>query len=225
MSESVEAAWNTSGLILEGICGSGKTVVLRALLRSKRFVERPYLSTIILSEHQTQRVLERKEREEGLTPQDNLSLLDGHVSYLESIHDRLGRMVWCRRGQTGMRLPWILERFHLTHVCHYAHMRWEQVEGIDRRLAGIGGKICLFAISEAEIERRVIRDRDATWKNYIRRFGETDREIVKHYAEQQEAMLELCEKSAMEAIVVDTSSGEVGKTVDRVLDFWGAVDP
>ena len=94
--------WNVSGLILEGICGTGKSALLHAILQSERFVRKPYLSAVVLSEHQTQRVLERKEREEGLTVADNLALLDRHVSYIESIYEQLEQMPWRRNGRTQM---------------------------------------------------------------------------------------------------------------------------
>ena len=92
--------WNLSGLILEGTCGSGKTSIFQALLRSNRFVRRTFPSVVVLSEHQTQRVLEQKEREEGLKREDNISLLEGHVSYLERLRDRLERVqtLYLQRG-------------------------------------------------------------------------------------------------------------------------------
>ncbi len=64
--------WNISGLIVEGISGTGKTALFRALLSSDRFIHKPFLSTVALSEYQTQRVLERRERETGLEVADNL---------------------------------------------------------------------------------------------------------------------------------------------------------
>ena len=70
------------GLILEGVPGTGKTTLLKSMLRSRRYVDRSFLSTIVLSEHQTQRVLEAKEEEEGLDRHDNVALLESHLAYL-----------------------------------------------------------------------------------------------------------------------------------------------
>ena len=104
--------WNVSGLILDGICGTGKTTIFRSIIQSERFVQKSFLSSVVLSEHQTQRVLERKEREKGLASSDNVCLLDQHVAYLELMRDRLEQMQWSENNRTNMRIPYLFERFH-----------------------------------------------------------------------------------------------------------------
>jgi thymidylate kinase len=215
--------WNISGLILEGICGTGKTTVFRTLLQSDRFVQKSFLSSIALSEHQTQRVLEQKEREKGLTSADNLVLLDQHITYLESMRDRLDQMQWCESNRANMRIPFLLERFHFTHVYHYPHMCWEDVQGIDSRLANLNCKVCLLTIDESIFEHRIITSRDSAWREYLRRYGETNDEILKYYSRQQKLLLSLCEKSKLRTLIVDTTDSNIDKVVDQVLDFWGTV--
>jgi adenylate kinase family enzyme len=215
--------WNLSGLILEGICGTGKTTLFRALVQSDRFVHKPYLSTIALSEHQTQRVLERQEREAGLSCADNLALLDQHVSYLESLRNRLDQMEWCDNNETPMRLAFLLERFHFTHVYHYPHMTWKDVMEIDYRLAQLGCKVCLLTADDATLEQRLFHGRDPGWLSYIKRFGETNDEILEYYSRQQQLLLNLAEKSQLPALLIDTSAADVREVIDQILDFWGAV--
>ncbi|MEW6711039.1 MAG: hypothetical protein AB1403_14525, partial [Candidatus Riflebacteria bacterium] len=103
-------SWNISGLLLEGISGSGKTAVLSEVLGSERFLRRPFMSSLVLTEHQTQRVLERKEREEGLSIADNLNLLNQHLTYIEQGNEGLERMQWCNPSSKAMKMPFILER-------------------------------------------------------------------------------------------------------------------
>jgi thymidylate kinase len=215
--------WNISGLILEGVSGSGKSALLRELIRSERFVQRSFHSTIVLSEHQTQRVLERKERERGLTPADNLALLNQHVAYLESLRDGLEQMQWCQANLTDMRIPYLLERFHFTHVYHYPYLTWQEVESIDQRLARLNCKVCVFTADAPTLEQRIITDRTGPFRDYIKRFGATNGEIVQHYLDQQERLLALCRQSNLETRVVDTSSDEISQTVAQALDFWGAL--
>ena len=222
MSEEVTSMlenWNISGLILEGISGTGKTTILHALTRSERFIQN---SAIVLSEHHTQRVLERKEREEGLVVADNVQLLEQHVSYLESLRDRLHQMDWRQNNRTNMRVPYLLERFHFTHVCHYVHMSWPDVEEIDCRLATLNCKVCLLTMDKAMIEQRVIHERDAAWRNYLRRYGETDEEIVDYYAGQQEMMCDLCAKSALDTLIVDTTGTDISRSTEKIMDFWSS---
>lgn len=221
MDVEVNENWNISGIILEGICGSGKTAILKKLLRCPRFVAKTYDSSIVLSEHQTQRVLERKEREAGLTVDDNLGLLDQHVSYLEGLAERLATMHWCDNKKTNMRIPYILERFHFTHAAHYAHVDWHDVEAIDSRLAQLNCGLCLLTIDEARMEQRIIDSRNSGWLNYVSRFGKTNAEIIGHYKRQQDLFLEMAKETGLPAIVLNTTAMSLSEAVDRVLNFWG----
>lgn len=219
----MSANWNISGLIIEGICGTGKTTLFRSLLRSEPFAQRSFLSGVTLSEHQTQRALERKEREAGLTPEDNLGLLNQHVSYLEALRDRLDRMEWCANSGTNMRVPFVLERFHFTHVCHYPHMTWEHVEGIDRRLAGLNCKVCLLTMPDHLLGERIITTRNKAWREYLSRHGHTDEEILRHYAHQQQHLLNLRGLSTLDTLTIDTADTSAEQAVRQALDFWGAI--
>ena len=215
--------WNVSVLIIEGVCGTGKSTLLKALTRSRRFVERPFLSGIVLSEHQTQRVLERKEREDGLVPADNLALLDQHVSYLEALRRRLEPMDWCDRNRTNMRIACVLERFHFTHVYHYPHMQWRNVEGIDRRLAALDCRLCLLTMDDAGMVRRIVRERGQAWRAYLSRYGRTVPEIVEHYRRQQQVLLGLAEQSHLRTMTLDTTDADVEGTVTKIFDFWSDI--
>ena len=216
-------SWNISGLILEGISGTGKSTVLKALVNSERFVKKTYPSSIILSEHQTQRVLEQKDRETGLTVSDNILLLDQHVSYLEQLNDRLEKMLWCRNNQTNMRIPYILERFHFTHVYHYNHITWKDVKSIDLRLSDINCKSCIFTLNREILEKRIFTGRDAAWNNYIQRYGDTPKQILEYFINQQDELLTLSDKSKLDSKIIDASDLSIDDMLNQVLDFWGAV--
>lgn len=216
-------SWNVAGLILEGVCGTGKSTILKSIIQSERFIHRSPLSSVILSEHQTQRVLEQKEREKNLTRSDNISLLDQHVTYLEKVHDRLEKMQWCNNNRSNMQLPFVLERFHFTHVCHYSHISWSDVSEIDARLAKLNCRVCFFKADDSTLEDRIISNRDEGWRSYLSRIGSTTSEIIEHYSRQQKQMLALREKSALESQIIDTTDRPVDEVLQQVLDFWGAV--
>ncbi len=212
--------WNVSGLLLEGISGSGKTAVLSEVLGSERFLRRPFMSSLVLTEHQTQRVLERKEREEGLSIADNVNLLNQHLTFIEQVKERLEKMKWCNPASKAMRMPFILERFHLTHAYHYQHLKWEDIEDCDRRLVGLNCRLCLLTIDESAIESRIYNGRDSSWLNYISRFGSTRKEVVDHFIKQQNQLLNLADKSQLEKLIIDTSEKSAQETGQKVVDFW-----
>ena len=77
--------WYVSGLAIEGIVGSGKSTLSYTVLSSDRCADRKFSSTIVVSEHHTQRVLEPKKGRWYLLSEDNLHLFDSHVMYIEGL--------------------------------------------------------------------------------------------------------------------------------------------
>jgi hypothetical protein len=173
----------------------------------------------VLSEHHTQRVLERKESIEGLTPDDNLELLEFYLQFFEKVHERSSQMDWSARNRTNHRLPFLLERFHFTHVFHYG-LAWEHVSPLDERLARINCKLCVLEINETDMEQRIILERDEGWRKYIYKFGQSNSEIVDYYKRQQDLLLGLLQRTKLEFLKINTSETCVEETVARLITFW-----
>lgn len=212
-------AWNMNGLILEGIAGSGKSTVLRALTAHDCWTKKPYLSSIILSEHQTQRVLEAKERQSGLQVEDHLTLLADIIGMLEQFSRRLSQMDWAERRRDGHKLAYALERFHLSHVYHYPDMSWEYVQPIDERLCALQAKVCILTIGEHVIRQRIIDDTKKQWKSYLEGIGGNE-EIIAHFQRQQETLLQLLQRTQLPCRVIDTSVRSVESIVEEIFAFW-----
>ena len=211
----------TPGLILEGVSGSGKTTVLQALLRSERYLERGYLSSLVLTEHHTQRVLEPKQRREGLSVEDNVGLLRCHLETIRALEAHLRRTDWAAGGRTRHRVSYVLERFHLTHVYHYPHVAWGDVEDVDGALARLGCKLCLLTADRSVLEERVTDARkNPEWRRHLASLGADRREVVDHLVAQQEAFLEICRASSMPYIVVDTSRTRGPEAAEEISAFW-----
>ncbi|MEW6712230.1 MAG: hypothetical protein AB1403_20585, partial [Candidatus Riflebacteria bacterium] len=119
-------------------------------------------------------------------------------------------------------MPFILERFHLTHAYHYQHLKWEDVEDCDRRLAGLNCRLCLLTIDKSAIESRIYNGRDPSWLNYISRFGSTRKEVVDHFMKQQDKLLKLAGKSCLEKLIIDTSGKTAEEIGRKAMDFWQA---
>lgn len=221
MSTYPASSWNTNGLIIEGIAGTGKSTALRALLSSNAWTNKNYLSSIMLSEHQTMRVLEAKERQGSLQVQDHIHLLSKIVSMLEQLHAGLSSMDWLARGRAGHKLPFLLERFHFTHVYHYPDLCWQDVQEIDQRLAVLNTKVCIFTIDPKVMKQRIIGDTKKNgWSTFLTRFGEDDEAIIQHFIQQQETLLRLSQHTMLPCHIVDTTNKTIEVVVDEVLGFW-----
>ncbi len=128
-------------------------------------------------------------------------------------------MDWSARNRTNHRLPFLLERFHFTHVYHYG-LTWEHVGSIDERLSKINCKLCLLEINETDMEQQIIFERDAGWQKYIQQFGSSNVEIIDHYKKQQELLISLLKKTKLEYLRINTSETRVDETVQQLITFW-----
>jgi hypothetical protein len=213
-------------VILEGVAGSGKSSLLRALLAHPRFVNRPGSSSLVLTEHHTQRVLEALGARSSLRVEDHLGLLRGHVDYLASIASRLDRMTrWKRDHLENPRFVAIVERFHLTHVLNYAHLEWSDVAALDRQLASLGAALCVTTAAQRELRAR-LASRGPDWGTFLREPGQrhhlrndsSPTERADYFVAQQATLRELAARSSMTRIEIDTSALTPEAAAERVLD-------
>lgn len=209
-----------NGLIIEGISGTGKTTILKSILKNERYNSRKVLSTIVYTEHQTQRILEKKEKEKSLTLDDSILLLTDITTHLKKLNNRLIERNWEGISSEESGISYILERFHFTHVCHYPHMNWRDVKPIDLDLSCLGGKLCILTVSEDILSKRLFDRNNTCWINYLKKFGNTKEEIISYFINQQNQYIKLCKISNLPYIIIDTSNKSKESIVDTVFDYW-----
>jgi hypothetical protein len=214
------------GVILEGVACSGKSSLLRSLLSHPSFVNRAGASAIVLTEHHTQRVLDSMGPRSQLRVQDNVLLLREHADYLSKVAERIGRMYrWQQENLGNPRVVAVIERFHLTHVLNYEHLDWSHVVDIDEQLAEIGIHLCPVITAPSELRRRIGSDRAGEWGSFLNEPGQrgyfvehpSDEAKAQYFAEQQDALLALAERSKMRKSQIDTTETSPLLAAEAVL--------
>jgi thymidylate kinase len=218
------------GVVLEGVACSGKSTLLRTLLKQDAYLERGGMSSLVLTEHHTQRVLEGLGPRAALRASDHLDLLRGHTAYVRSLASRLSSMRrWREERLPNPRLVAILERFHLSHVVSYAHLEWQDVEAIDADLAEAGMHLCVLRVDPRDLTERLQRDRPGAWGQFLAEAGHrgalasppSDIEKAEHFIHQQEELLQLAERSRMPRIELNTSDLSPADAAARVMESLG----
>ena len=206
-----------SGIILEGIAGTGKTSALTALLASQAWLKKPFFSSVVLTEHHTLRVLESAVYD----PTHSIALLNTHISYLEHLHTQLTQTDWLARERSAQKVPFIMERFHFSHLYHYKGLSWHDVQDIDKRLHKLHTTLYLFTIDPADIPERIINDyRKAGWDSYLHTLGPTTQAVQEYFVAKQEMLLKLAERTCLPIVHIDSSSMDTEAIVEQVLSSW-----
>jgi thymidylate kinase len=201
------------GVVLEGVACAGKSSLLRALLAHPTYITRQGSSSVVLTEHHTQRVLEGRGPRAGLTAADNVGLLRTHVEYLRALSGNLARVrAWRENRRPNPRLSAILERFHLSHVLGYHHLAWDDVQDVDRDLAALGFHLCLVVASPDELRRR-LAGRGEQWGTFLGEPGvlgrlddpENTAARADHFIDQQDQLRALAVRSRLPVTEIDAS--------------------
>jgi adenylate kinase family enzyme len=203
------------GLIIEGIPGTGKTSLLEKLRQDNIGQKLKCSSEFIFSEEITQRVLEKQFNDGKLDKTNNIKLLEDIISPLENYQLKL-----LNRGWSHLQFYYILERFHLTHVSYYSYLGWEDVEDIDNRLYNLGSKVCLLTMKDKVFSDRLINRRGEPWRKYLSRYGKTEKEIIKHYINQQKDLIELTRKTKLPLLMIDTTYMSLEEIYKKIINFF-----
>ncbi len=186
------------GIILEGIVGSGKTMLYRHLLRQ---VSNFNCSLLSLNEYCTERSLE---------PLKNASISDS-LQTLKSILTILKHFqnISCQYKNKLIKL-FILERFHLSHCLDISDKdTLTDYEWIEKQMRMLNPTIVILTFDPSRImERSVITTRQTrpkSWSRYLSSLGTTDDSIAAYYRIQQERLISLCSQSTVPIMRIDTS--------------------
>ncbi len=221
----------STGLILEGVVGTGKTTLYRHLLDHPAFVSRE--TKIALPEAYTERAIEH------LPVRD----LEASLLLLSQITDVIGGLnhTWSEskfgRGQhEDLALTFLLERFHLTHAVMFNEGRFAAYRSVDEVLRFLGARLVLCVLDESVLPERIARTRhhrNQLWNDYLdERIAlrtatmtqdEVDRRVAVHFLAQQKELVAMARQSLLPTLVIDTTAGDWLMYSEQIVRFWGLV--
>lgn len=212
-------------LIIEGITASGKSTILAEVNRKLAELH-PQISKTFLSEHYTQRVLEKLRDEQKLGTRhirQHLEQITDSLLAYELMYQKSG---FASKGKNERTMICLLERFILTHLLQYSqYYKFADAIAVLKKLQPLQMKQVVLLIPEDEFADRIMstrKYRNHNWSKYLDTIG-TEDEILVHFRKQQELLLKY---SAKMGRYIDTEILEVGKNdiaeiIDQILALLG----
>ncbi len=207
-----------SGIIVEGVPGSGKSTLIQQLRFERGFVDREQTSTFIYGEEITQRVLEPAYNQGKLNAHDHIRHLRSLLEPLQRYYAILDARGWGTSSKH--QYVYLFERFHLTHVVYYSYVKWADVQSIDNKLSRLSAKILILTATPQVLRERIFEERNSRWLSYIKRYGSNREEILAHYRRRQSQFLSVAEKTSLPVKIVDTSETEPSDLAQLTTDYW-----
>jgi hypothetical protein len=202
-------------LLVEGTSGVGKSTLIDALIRRHVDASEPRkIRTLVhLAQSHTYGPLATLE-DKGLT-------VDANLRHLERI---VGTIEWLHASVQEHARPWcfvLVDTLHLTHCVRPGVVKWNDVEPLDQRLAGIGCKLLFLRGTLAIIWEHGIKPRaDQQFiREYARKFGRTHEEIHSYFVREQDIITDLFSRSSMPKRLLQ-NDGLLDNTVEEALRFW-----
>lgn len=203
-----------SGLIIEGVCSTGKSTIFNKLIQCESYKKKK--SKIQLSEHLTERVIENI----SPTVEQRVMLLDRYVEMFKSIHTTFYNSRFKKTELNEIKPCYLVERFHLTHSVETA--TFEPFMDIDRKLSELDFKVVALIMDKEIIKDRIedtLNRRGKLWYNYVMSFGGLDGASEKYYRMQNE-LLYYIEKTSLPVKIINTSNMEWDLYSDSIEKFW-----
>ncbi len=204
-------------LLVEGTSGVGKSTLIDGLVR--RYVaDRParQLRTLLhLTQAHTYGPLAPDEDRGTLTVEQN-------VRHLESVVAMLEWHVTALTAESKVKFVGVVDTLHLTHCHRPGRLQWEDVRGIDSRLARIGARLLfLHASPETLWARGIVPRADEEFiLGYARpRFGQTLEEIHGYFIDEQQRIERLLEETRLPYLRIDADA-DAGANLEQALAFW-----
>lgn len=202
-----------SGVIIEGISASGKSIIFEKLTNRDWYREKQ--SKIQLSEYLTERIVENIEP----TVDKRVELLEGYVDILEKVYFNFYNSRFKNTSLERVKPFFILERFHMTHSVEGGS--FNAFKDIDNRLNNMNFKLILLMMDENVVKERLIDTfprRPATWKNYCLSFGGIDGAVEK-YVNMQRTLLDFSKETSLSKLIIDTTKMEWDRYVEEIESF------
>lgn len=203
-----------SGLIIEGVCASGKSMIYKGLSNKQSYIEKQ--SKIQLSEYLTERIIE------NIKPsvQDRVNLLNGYVNIFSTIYSNFYNSRFKNTKSSRVKPCFLVERFHFTHAVET--MNFEAFREIDIKLKEMDFKLLVLTMKEEAIKKRIedtFPKRPQTWYNYVMSFGGIDG-AVKRYSIMQKRLLEYTTLTSLPVKIIDTTGKEWRNYIDEAERYW-----
>ncbi len=192
-------------LLLEGVCGSGKSTASRALQKIGGQHE-----VVLLSQSFTYAPIVPAEDAGLLDNETNARFLSKQVAYLKTLLDS---------GDKKSRIV-VLDTFHITQMIRPGVLSSHNFKIVDAALADLDCRVVFLWIDEETLMQRTIVERRGTgFSRYAAKFGNSEEEIWEHFCHEQQYMWGVASEDSKLPVRQMDGSESIEMLAEALLNF------
>lgn len=180
------------GLIIDGVVASGKSSIIK-YLQQKLVETYPYRSKFFLSEHYTERILEKSKENNLLAARQAKQHIQNILETLQRYDEMLKKSKFSTRPQNA-ELILLVERFILTHFASLEDRRGYSLEEARKQFILINKyniKQIVLEVPEEYLKERImstVNYRNDEWHKYLYSTGDED-QIIQRFRGWQNRLI------------------------------------
>jgi deoxyadenosine/deoxycytidine kinase len=203
---------NSRMLLVEGTCGTGKSTLIKHLLRRHCLEEEHPRALVHLSQAYTYFPL--------------VSLpASGKARHRAHLRKILSMLTWENEELTPRK--WftffvMLDTLHLTQVFRPGTLTWSEMGYVDRRLADWGAHLVFLRARPETLWQRLIVERGGDplyFSHYQKPYGNSPEAVHAYYVKEQESMEALAKRSRMDTLVLEAEDS-LEENLGKAYALW-----
>jgi hypothetical protein len=205
---------NAQILLIEGTCATGKSTLMKGLLRKYAWEQDKPRTLLHLTQAHTYFPL----------VSEDLKHVPGKKEHRELLRKILAMLDWNTQGlmpRKWFMLHGLIDTLHLTHTFRPGILSWTEMSYVDQRLAEIGTRMIFLRANRETLWERLIAERgkDSSFFDHQRKFGHTPEIIHEYYVREQEQMELLVRRSALNTLFLKAEDS-VSDNTARAYAHW-----
>ncbi|MBN3865708.1 hypothetical protein HCU66_26310 [Pseudomonas frederiksbergensis] len=195
------------GILLEGICGAGKTSVFRKLMQlTCKTAPDAFIS---ISQQYSQRMFEHIRPQ--ISIHEVLKMYEPLLTHLKSLDSQFKGSVFVKHPRRSNIEPkFLVESTHLNCIIEFSISKNPAIDKVTCEFSQLGGTVVFLTVPEDQILERCITStrllRSIGWAEYLKELSDNDNDLVEIMLARQATLRSYLEENKIRYVTINTGT-------------------